>query len=501
MSRCCAAVLLWALAACAAPHRDDDAERLVVLHFNDLHGQVRPRAVTLRPGVTQPMGGIAGVFGYLDRERRATPARTAVWVTDGGDWFQGTPEGNEDRGWSYMAVRNRMRLRAAVVGNHEYDFGEDNLVRLIGRAEHPVLGANIRVAGGGIAPYVVPFTVESVGGIRVAIVGLITANTKNVSTGPFGRAEFVDEIDTLRRLWPELRRVADEVVLLTHCGLTKDVQLARAFPELCLILGGHSHTALLEGHREGRTWIVQSSGKSTAVSRVVLDVDRRSRRLVVRSAGLRRIPVAEADPDTARFLAATFAGIGPVWDVPLGRVEGVPDRRARGAPGSTPAGNYVAEVIRRHAGAEVGLTNKGGLRSILALGPITRRQVFELLPFDNSVALFEMTGAQLSAVLAHGLERGRQPLEVAGADYSFRVVDGVRQLVAVRVAGAPVEPNRRYRVATNSFLARGGDGFHVFAELTHREVSPDTLCAIVLTDLRERAVIRLTDEPRIRLVE
>jgi 2',3'-cyclic-nucleotide 2'-phosphodiesterase (5'-nucleotidase family) len=493
---------LWLLpllcAACTTP------ERIVILHFNDFHGQIQPYAVVLRPGVVRAMGGFQSVAGYVRRQRAAAPEGTQVWVTDGGDWFQGTPEGNEDRGWSVMACRNRLRYTAAVIGNHEYDFGEANLIRLIDRAEHPVLAANIRDGAGRRPAYARPFHIENVGGMRIAIVGLIASDTKNVSTGPFGNAEFRDEVATLRELLPKLRPKIDGLILLTHCGIAKDEELARAFPSIDLILGGHSHTALPVGRQVGDTWIVQSGGRGAAVSRVELELDHGARRVRVRGARLVSLPAVDAlrDAETEEFVRKTFAHIGPKWDRPVGRITGAPDRRVRGAPVSTPAGNYLADLIRRVGEADVGLTNKGGLRSVLQIGTITRRQVFQFLPFDNSVFTMEMTGVQLRTVLAQGLRRGRQPLEIAGARYGIRVVDGVRQLADVEVAGRPVEAARRYRIATNSFLAGGGDGFTALAKVPGRRVSPHWLRELMLRDLAQHDdVIELVDEARIRFVE
>ena len=158
-----------------------------------------------------------------------------------------------------------------------------------------MLAANILTEDSSVLrPYVEPYLVRNVAGVRIAIVGLITSDTKNVSTGPFGGARFHDEVATLRELWPKLRKQADAIVLLTHCGLKTDIRLARAFPEICLILGGHSHTLLLRGHREGDTWIVQSGSCATAVTRVRLVVDQGRRRVRVSGTELVRLP-ARAD--------------------------------------------------------------------------------------------------------------------------------------------------------------------------------------------------------------
>jgi 5'-nucleotidase len=258
------------------------------------------------------------------------------------------------------------------------------------------------------------------------------------------------------------------------------------------------------GRRSGDTWIVQSAGRGTSISRVELDLDHENRGLKVRSAGLVDLPsvAAPADPATSEFLLRTFAHVGPVWDVPAGAIEGAADIRGRrGTAASTPAGNYVADLIRRAGAADLGLTNKGGIRTVLRPGPITRRQVFEFLPFDNSVVTFDMTGEHLRTLLSACLRRPRRPLEIAGGSYTYRVSEGGRQLVDVEVAGQPLDDARIYRVATNSFLAAGGEGYSVFSTLRNRREGTQWLRALMLTDLRTRGSIHLVAQARIRSVE
>lgn len=488
------------VAALSVPQAPD----LEILHFNDFHGQVLPRVEASAPHrKPAERGGYWRLERYVEERRRELGDR--VWVTDGGDWFQGTPEGNDDRGLSVAACFDRLGLTASVVGNHEYDFGERSLIDVIARCAHPVLAANVFERGAPrLRPYVRPYVVKTVAPrshpdrpLRIAIVGLTTEDTPRLSTGPFGNAEFRDEVETLRALQPVLEREADVVVLLTHCGLRRDRELARRFPHVALILGGHSHTALRRPVVESGVTIVQSGSSGTALTRIEVDLavdppafEILSTRLVVLD-----MP-GEPSADTDEFLQRVFAHIGAKWDQPIGEVRGAADTR-RGA-GSTPAGNLVAALIREAGGADVGLTNKGGLRSTLRPGPVTRRQVFELLPFDNTVVTVEMTGARLRALLAAGLAGSRRPLEIDGATYRYRVQAGVRELGEVFVGGKPLEAERTYLVATNSFLAGGGDGLEELVTARRVREEPAYLRDLVLRRLAAEGAIDLVAEERIR---
>jgi len=449
----------------------------VFLHWNDFHGQFRPqRAVwKLRPGLPEEraplLGGAAALAGYVQQQRElATRLGQRVVVTDGGDWYQGTLEGNETKGLLTVQFLQRLRPDAVVLGNHEYDFGAANVRRLCEAMPRlPVLGANVEVrstAGPKPADFVRPFVVLDVHGVRVVVVGLVTHDTKAVSTGPFDDDTFADEQRTLRRLWPTLRQAGDVVVLLTHCGVEADRELARAFPEIPLILGGHSHTGLREPLREGDTWIVQTHGKGSEVYRVEVLADAEAKTLRPLRGELVELDPAKVPSDaatTAWFTEATRE-LAAHWDETIGELV-VPPYEDRGAR-STPAGNLVADLFRSAAGADVGLTNKGGLRTRLVRGPLTRRMLYELLPFENTLVSMSLTGEQLRAVLQGSLAKERRPLEIGGASYRYTVRGGERVLLDVTVGGAPLEPDRRYRVATSSFLARGGDGLSAFARGT-----------------------------------
>jgi 2',3'-cyclic-nucleotide 2'-phosphodiesterase (5'-nucleotidase family) len=481
---------------------------LVILHLNDFHGQILPRELVGRDRKTRRLGGFEGLARYVADER-ARAVVEAVWVTNGGDWFQGTPEGNEAGGRHVVELFARLGCAASVVGNHEYDFGERNVVALVAAAREPVLGANVFAPNGARRGYVRPWCVRVARGVRIALVGLVTADTKNVSTGPFHLederdvVQFADEAATVAACLRELDGLADAVVLITHCGVETDRELARRFPSVPLILGGHSHTALANGLREGGTWIVQSAGKGTAVSRVELAVTPERPHLRVLRAGLVDVPaVAPEDPRADEALRddleRRFGHLRAQWDTPIGSVEGDPDDRS--GPGSTPAGNLLAGLIREAGEARIGLTNKGGIRTTLPSGPLTRRHVYELLPFENTVVTFELTGAQLRAVLQESLRKGRRPLEIDGATYSYRIVDGERLLVDVMVSGASVVDTHRYPTATNSFLASGGDGFHVFLQARRLRENPRLLRDLLLARLAEDPVLRLRAEERVTFV-
>jgi 2',3'-cyclic-nucleotide 2'-phosphodiesterase (5'-nucleotidase family) len=310
--------------------------------------------------------------------------------------------------------------------------------------------------------YARPWRVLDVAGLRIVVLGLATSDTKNVSAGPFGDAAFEREEDTLRQLLPEARKEGDVVVLLTHCGLDADRRIARAFPEIPLILGGHSHTALQKPQLEGRTTIVQTQGKATSIYRIEGRVVPNEKRLDLVRAELVELDLAQFPEDeaTAKWIADRTTDLSAKWDRVIGELV-TPLLDERGTH-STAAGNLVCDALLACAGAQLSFSNKGGVRTRLRPGPLTLRQVYELLPFENTVVTVGLSGAQIRELLQANMERGKRLPDIGGGTYSYALVDGKRVLRDVTVAGAPLADDREYRVAVSSFLADGGDAFAVF---------------------------------------
>jgi 2',3'-cyclic-nucleotide 2'-phosphodiesterase (5'-nucleotidase family) len=451
---------------------------VVFLHWNDFHGQFRPQPATSKErgpdGALPQVGGAAAMATFVQRQRAAAAARgIRVVVTDGGDWFQGTIEGNETHGRLALELFARLGVEATVLGNHEYDFGADLVKLLCAAARFPVLGANIAVARAEprqAVDYVRPFCTVLVHGLRVVFVGLIAADTKAVSTGPWGEAEFEDEAEALARVLPAAQAAGDAIVLLSHAGLEKDRALARRFPEVALILGAHSHEGLREPIVDPvtGTWIVQTHGKGSEIYRIEARADAPAKTLALLRGELVELDHERHPPDpaTAAWITAETRDLAAHWDQVIGEL--ATDLGDSRGPGSSAAGNLVCDAFLAATGADLALTNKGGLRARLAKGPLTRRMVYELLPFDNELVSLDLTGAQLRALLAAAVAGDGRPLEIGGGSYRVVVRDGERAVDAITVGTAPLDEAKVYRVATNSFLARGGDGLAGFVAGTNR---------------------------------
>jgi 2',3'-cyclic-nucleotide 2'-phosphodiesterase (5'-nucleotidase family) len=460
-----AALLTTSAGFAAAPQ--DDLVHFVVLHTNDVHGQVLPRKATWLKRPDPPLvGGLARVAARVHFEKTEAESEGArVLVVDGGDWYQGTPEGVVDDGLPFLLALAGVGYDAVCVGNHEFDFGVPNLVKLIRESKLPAVVANLteRETKQPIA-WAPPWRIVQKGDWKIAIVGLLTPETPDITHPDAKTLMFEDPATALTRVASELTGKVDWILPITHLGVEDDRALAKAHPDLPLIVGGHSHTFLKSGVRTGNTLIVQTGSKASSLGRVDIWFDAHSKVAVKSKARLIDLDAEPAAADCIAAVEASCAALVKRSNERMNEVVGAlsaPLERAKEPLSSSTAGNFLADALRAHTLADVGLMNRGGIRADLDAGPITRRQVFELCPFENNVTVLTLTGAELTAMLTKSVEgTAHSGLEVSGLVVEAAVdAGGQRTLRGLKVGGEPLDTKREYRVALNSFLADGGDAY------------------------------------------
>jgi 2',3'-cyclic-nucleotide 2'-phosphodiesterase (5'-nucleotidase family) len=304
------------------------------------------------------------------------------------------------------------------------------------------------------------------GPARVGLVGLTTPDTAATSS-PEPDVRFDPPPAAGGAALAEMGRL-DLRVALTHLPLAQDRALASAVP-LHLVLGGHDHEPML--HEERGALIIKAGADAVNLGRVEYALgcgarvlERRQRLIPVDD----RIPEA---PDVAALVRRYAERLERELDAPAGWTPVALDARdAVIRRGETALGRFLADVMRERVGAEVALLNSGAVRAnrVLPPGPLTRRDVHQLLPFDNIIVLLEVAGADL----VRALERSADALPAAAG--RFLQTAGVRyRLDAARPPGLrvsevlvrdrPLDPTRLYRVATIDYLAQGGDGYAMLA--------------------------------------
>ncbi len=465
-SLACALALLAAAGCSSRPAAPVD---LTILSTNDFHGALESRATDR--DTKRPLGGAAYVVATLDSLRALDPEGTLV--LDGGDIYQGTALSNLTEGRATIEYMNEARFDAAAIGNHEFDWGVPILVERIGQARFPMLVANMVEKATGRAPeWARPYTILERKGVRVAVIGLITPSTPMVTmpenVEPY---RFLDPAEVANRLIAELvPRRADIAVIACHIGGRQDAagaitgevaEMARAIAGEAAIVSGHTHSRLA-GTIDGVP-VVQALSSGRYLGRIDLVVDRAARRVIEGRADVLPVFADSVAPDreVVAMIERERAAIEPILEEVLGEAEVALATERR----ECPMGNLVSDVMREVAAAAFAFTNPGGLRAPIDAGPITYSEVYEVLPFDNTMVVYEMTGAEVIGLLEQGAD-GASFLHASGLRYTLDRAKppGSRITAAAHADGSPIAPDSTYSVAVNAFMAQGGDGLAMLVD-------------------------------------
>jgi len=479
------------LAACATPA--DRPGVLTIIHTNDIHSRLLPvnainATCTERDAAAMTcLGGSARLATAIAGERRAAAAEgRTLLLLDAGDQFQGSLFYTQYRGEAERQVMERIGYQAMAVGNHEFDNGPPVLAAFIRKASFPVLSANIDAANDNdLKGLIRTHAVLRTGIGRVAIIGATVETTPTMSSsGPTVR--FLPTEEALPPLIAELKAAGiEKIVLLSHLGLPRDREVASRVEGLDLIVGGHSHTLLSNSDPaaqgpypvvvrdpSGREVpIVQAMAYGRYLGRIDLRFDAAGN--VSGWSGDTRALVQSIpeDPEIKALVTRLGQPLEALRRKPVGAAGGEFSNRACRSR-ECDIGNLVADAMlaaTRAEGAVAALQNGGGLRAGLAAGTVTMGDVLTVLPFQNSIAVLTLDGRDLRQALEHGLAAieqgaGRFP-QVAGIRYAFDAARPAGQrLIRVEIREAdgqyrPLADERRYRIATNDFMRRGGDGY------------------------------------------
>ncbi|MFA6583930.1 MAG: bifunctional UDP-sugar hydrolase/5'-nucleotidase [Elusimicrobiaceae bacterium] len=448
-----------------------DAKSVVIYHTSDAHGRYMPTAVPQNTEGISWLGGYPAISNLVKKEHRP------VLLLDSGDWFQGSPEGNLSKGMASIAMMNKMGYTASAPGNHDFDFGAQNLKNLCSQAKFPILAANRADKTPGFS-CIKPYRIVEAEGYKIAIVGFLPPGPAR-ATLPENIAplSFADAAQAMVRTMPALEKEkVDAIVVLSHQGIcincpsyqigpawqpaTQDVSngnisIARAVPgKIALIMGGHTHTTLKNGYydRVSSTTFAESGSNLTSVSRVVLDFDDTTRKVkqVSVKAVYPWLNDTGEDPEIKAILAGYTQQFALGMDNVLGRADKPIARFASGRMDS-PMGNWFTDMMAKAANTPIALQNSSGIRDGIPRGPVTGRVLFNVMPFDNSLVTMKLTGKQLYAVLKRAMRPdGTCALQVSGL--TVQVMPGG---LKIKIAGKPLADGRLYQIATNNFTASG----------------------------------------------
>lgn len=475
-----AAAVLLSTTAFAEP------TKVTFVHTNDLDRMEESRG----------KGGIARLMTVVKAERAAGDH---VIFTHGGDAISPSLLSGFDMGAHMVDLLNSAGVDVMVLGNHEFDFGPMVAMERIAEAKFPILGTNAIDSDGEIIDGAVASWTTKAGDYTIGFFGLVTPDTTEVSSPD--SVTFKSLEATSREMSAKLREEgADLVVALSHTGIEEDFDLVNAGTGIDILLSGHDH--LLMSYYNGKIAMMESSAQADYVSvlEVTMDiVERRGKERFVWSPSFRTIPTAgiEPDPEMAAKVQGYLDKLSAELDVEIGTTTTQLDSRRASVRGiETAIGNLIADAMRAGVGADVAITNGGGIRGdkIYDAGTVlTRRDIQTELPFGNTTVKLEVTGAQIIAALENGFSQveegaGRFP-SVSGMTVTWdaKAPAGAR-VKSVMVGDSPLDAGKTYTLAANDYIAGGGDGYAVFKDAKNLiDPAAAQLMAIMVVDYIEAA--------------
>jgi len=471
---------------------------LNILHINDFHSRFQPitgsdsncDAETDAAG--ECFGGIARLKTAIDTKRAELDGQNTVLI-DAGDQFQGSLFYTHYKSEIIAEFSNKLGIEVMAVGNHEFDDGPEELAKLIDAAEFPIISGNTDVANEPLLADKLEGTyVLEVGGEKIGFVSATTEDTAELAS-PGDNVQFTDAFESLRAQVDALTAAGvTKIIAITHIGYNHDLEIAANVAGIDVIVGGHSHT-LLSNTEEGAlgpypTLVNNPDGVEVPVvtaysygkylGDLVVTWDDEGKVISAEGAPILVDASVEPNAEYAARLTELEAPLQEIMNQVIGTTtEAIEGSREVCRVEECSMGNLVTDALldaSADLGATIAITNGGGLRASIDAGDITLGEVITVLPFSNTLATVDISGADVIDALENGVSdiengAGRFP-QVAGLKYSYTLANPVGERISdVLVKGegdswAPIDEEATYTIVTNNYMRTGGDGYGTFAE-------------------------------------
>ena len=438
---------------------------VTLLTVNDFHGSLKDSGKNI---------GIAKLASYLKGKKAANPDRTLI--LSAGDNYQGSAESNLLYGKPVNDAMNMIGFDASAIGNHEFDWGTDKLQSWIKTAKFPFLAANIYdKSTDKPVDWAKPYTIIEKDGIKIGIIGISTPETayktKPDIVAPY---EFKDPTAITKEYTKVLKdKGADIVVVLAHAGGVQDkdgkitgegADLAKAVSVDAIVMG-HTHNPV-QGKINGIP-VVEAYYNGRSVGEITLYYCVPMKKVVSSSSKVNS-NLAEGsitpDKEVGDMLNGYMQEVMPKLNEVIGKTD-VDLEHNRGE--LSIFGEWTADVMKDASGAQIAFQNGGGVRTSIPKGEITVGDMYEVMPFDNTLYTFDMTGEQIKEVLENGImntDIGWVQLSGIVVKYDSTKPAGQRVLEMTLKDGTPIEMDKTYKVVTNDFMATGGDNYTAFTK-------------------------------------
>lgn len=495
---------------------------LTVIFTNDAHGMAWKFDESGNPGI----GGLAAQKTLIDKIKAEVQGKGGnILILSGGDITMGDPRSNVCENIPMIHGMNLIGYDAMAIGNHEFDFGIEAFHKMKEEAKFHFLSANIYEDGGTKAAGKDYFEKKFDDGLTVAVLGLTTRETEQITNpGLMGNLVMTDPLLEAKNRIPILKKKNDLVIVLSHLGFYDteksfdgfygDNYLPKAVPGIDLIVGGHTQRHLPNSVKINDTYIVQTEGLGKWVGR--FDIYMSGKKIVKTDYKLYPVNLKEkkvkGDKVTYELIGeqidenktmlemlngfkCTFSNkqIGKLEEDLIGELEISRNQE-------TVLGNIITDAIREKTKTDLSFINAGSIRQGIQKGAVTEKDIYSVFPFNDTIFIAELTGLQIQEILDIFAEKGAGSpgfLQVSGL--SIKIYKG--SALDVKIGGQPLDKKRKYKVAFNSFIANGGDGYTVLKNITTKKDTGYLIPAILVDVLKAKGSFGKPELNRIKLVK
>lgn len=479
---------------------DEVATKITIFHTNDLHGRIQESSSEI---------GYAKIAGLVNNFRQNNPN---TLLLDAGDTLHGLSIATLEKGESVIKAMNALKYDAMTPGNHDFNYGYERLLELREKSNFPFISANIKTEKG--ENLLDEYIIKEIDGIKVGIFGLSTpettykTNPKNVEG-----LVFEDPSEIAAKMVEKLKEEkADVIIALGHLGIDEEsvdtsIKVVEEVKGIDIFIDGHSHSTFEEGLLVGDTLIASTGDYGKNIG--VVEISILEGKIVDKSASLvskKDFEEVAPEEEVKNLIESIAEGQNEILSEVIGeakvRLDG---ERELSRVKETNLGNLVGDIFLHWTDADIALVNGGGIRASIEAGNITTGDVVTVFPFGNTLVVKKLDGAAIKAALEHGTKSypelaGGFP-HVAGMKYAIDLSKPVGdRVVDITVNGAPLDLNKKYTMATNDFIAAGGDGYTMIAagELVKEMMTMDEA---VVNYIKEKQVIETKLEGRILVKE
>jgi len=483
---------------------------LDVMFTNDIHGGIdRYKATFINPSFPPELGGGASAATYINEVRGLTDKKNRDnLLVDAGDFFQGHPVGTMTNGKAVIDYMNMIKYDLSVVGNHEYDILEEELIETYKTAKFPILACNIVKRGTTeLVDYVQPYIIVNKMGLKIGIIGVSTTATEKMSYPEnIKNIDVLPAKDELEKYVKIVRsKNVDILIVVGHLGLPYEPEPAyqkRYIKEsnyektrywgydaqeivhevegIDVLFGGHMHKGFAKPWEDPdtHTLVFQGYAYGSSIGHITLKIDKDTKTIsgykipAIREGVL--VTVFEDEFIPNKLIGDKILAQQKIAEAGMDEIIGEASiylSRLGSGPQNL-IGNLVCEAMKEFTDADFSFINLGGIRADISSGPITQRNVFDVMPFDNQIVMFEVDGKFLKKIIETRVEGGRHGLRVAGIEVVVnRKRKNFDRITKLLIGGEPWKADKIYKITTTDFLLQGNAGLALLTQISEDQIT------------------------------